>query len=177
MKPNYTEIATVVYLLKDGKICLARKKQRIHTKDGKELENSKNIWNGYGGKANIDETVRDTAIRELQEESGVIALSGDLIPHALFNFFWPDNVGETPNMFVYFFFLKIWKGEPKETREMGEPIFFDFENIPYQEMMPNDKVFLPKLLSGEKLVADIFLGEKDENDLPIFKFKNKDLLV
>lgn len=178
MKPNYTEIATVVYLLKDGKICLAKKKQHVHTKDGKELDNSKTTWNGYGGKSeDVDKTIRDTAIRELFDESGVVANNKDLIPVGRLNFFWPDNESDTSNMDVYFFFLKTWKEEPKETNEMGEPFFFEFKNVPYHEMLPADKVFLPRLISKEVIIADVFFGKKDKNNSFTFVIKNEELIV
>ena len=178
MKPEKTEIATVVYLMRGETICLAKKKQHIHTKDGKELDKSKLTWNGYGGKAeDEDESVRDTAIRELFQESGVIANKKDLIPCTRFNFFWPGNESVIPNMDVYFFFLKIYEGDPKETDEMGPPKFFSPSDLPFNEMMPNDRVFFPKILNGEKLVADVFLGKKDEDGNPVFVWKNEELEV
>ena len=178
MTPQATEIATVIYLLKESKICLAQKKRHIHTKDGKELDKSKATWNGYGGKReDEDASIRDTAIRELYDECGVKADLHNLIPAGRLRFFWPDNDSETPNMDVYFFFLATWEGEPIETDEMDKPIFFTMDNIPYHEMLPADKIFLPMMLANKKVVADVFFGKKDENGLPLFVIRDEELLV
>ena len=178
MKPEKTEIATVVYLMKGDMVCLAKKKQHIHTKDGKELGKSKLTWNGYGGKSEeFDNSIRDTAIRELFDESGVKAITQNLIPAGKIGFFWPSNDSNISNMEVYFFFLKEFENEPKETLEMDEPKFFTQSEILFNEMMPADKIFLPKMLEGEKVVADIFLGKKDEDGNPVFVWKNEELEV
>lgn len=156
-----TTIATVVYLITEKTICLAQKKQPIHTKDGSVLKKSKDIWNGYGGKREEEDiSVRDTAVRELFEESSVIAYPQNLIPAGKCNFFWEGNTTKTPNMEVYFFFCGTWKGKPEESNAMGKPVFFPITEIPYHEMMPNDALFLPKMLNNEKPVADISFKEK-----------------
>lgn len=167
--PELTE-ATVVYLVKEGSVCLAQKKQAIHTKDGKELDTSKLTWNGYGGKREKeDESIEHTAVRELFDEAGVKAHVEDLLPRGKLRFFWPGNETEGANMDVYFYFLEKWEGEPQETNEMGEPLFFKFSDIPYEDMMPNDKTFLPKMINGETPHLDVFFGEKDEHGKLLIK--------
>ena len=66
--------ATVVLMMdKDGRVCLARKKQAIHHEGG-AIFYSLGLYNGYGGKMDAtDETILDTAVRELFDESGVLA--------------------------------------------------------------------------------------------------------
>jgi ADP-ribose pyrophosphatase YjhB (NUDIX family) len=65
------KLATVVFLKKEDKIILAKKKQHIHVGEEK-LDKSKETYNGYGGKfdENFDKDIDDTAIRELKEETG-----------------------------------------------------------------------------------------------------------
>ena len=65
------KLATVVFLKKEDKIILAKKKQHIHVGEEK-LDKSKETYNGYGGKFEVDtdKDIEDTAIRELDEESG-----------------------------------------------------------------------------------------------------------
>jgi ADP-ribose pyrophosphatase YjhB (NUDIX family) len=178
MKPKNIEVATVTYLLRGNKICLARKKQEIHTAGGLSLDNSAQTWNGYGGKVEkSDKSIRHTAVRELFDESGVKALTQNLIPTGKISFFWLGNDSDTPNMIVYFFLLYVFEGEPKETNEMGAPIFFTQDIIPYHEMMSADKVFLPKMLSGEKIIADIsFRNEKRDKTFHI-KYEDEKLEV
>lgn len=169
-------IATVVYLITEKTICLAQKKQVIHTKDGKELKKSSQTWNGYGGKREEEDvSIRDTAVRELLEESGVIAYPQNLIPAGKCRFFWEGNTTKTPNMEVYFFFCGTWKGKPEESDAMGKPTFFELTEIPYHEMMPGDKMFLPKMLNNEKPVADISFKEKKGVREVIFTLRKEEL--
>lgn len=163
---NKSTIATVV-LLKDsnGRICLAPKKNKIH-KNGEVLENSGKKWNGYGGKQLHGETVLETAIRELKDESGVQGEKEDLELMAKICFFWPGNETKESDMIVYFFFLSVFKGEPKEGEEMGMPKFFFPDDIPLFEMMPADRLFFPKILNDEKIVWNVYFGEKDNDGNP-----------
>ena len=175
-----TEVATVVFLITgnvDKKICLAKKKLNVHSKDGKELKNSA-MWNGYGGKREEEDvSIRDTAVRELYDESGVVASPRNLLPAGNIRFYWPDNNSDAPNMDVFFFFLATFEGDPKETEEMESPQFFEINKIPFEEMLPADRIFLPRMLAGEKVVADVFFGKKDENGLPSFVIKEEELIV
>lgn len=160
--------ATLV-LLKDerGRICLAPRKKNIH-KAGQELKDSNKKWNGYGGKQEPNETILETAIRELKDESGVVGLQDDLELIARISFFWTKKETSTPDMIVYIFFLSIFSGEPKEGVEMGEPQFFFPDEIPYHEMIPADKLFFMKLLAGRKLVGSVYHRLPEEGG-PIFE--------
>lgn len=156
---NKTVAATVVLLLDDkGRVCLAPKKQNIH-KQGQELEHSRKKWNGYGGKQEPGETILATAIRELTQESGVLAKEEDLELVGIVGFSWPGNETDEPDMLVYFFLLSTYNGLPSEGDEMGAPCFFHPHEVPYDDMMPADAKFLPKLLTGEKLVWHVHLGK------------------
>ena len=143
---NQPTQATVV-LLRDheGKICLAQKKQPIHHAAG-EISYSLGTWNGYGGKKETtDLTIEDTAVRELTDESGVVASKQDLVTCGHVFFFWPKNSGTVADMEVFFYFLDVWQGIPEEGSEMGAPQFFVTDEIPYEKMIGGDKVLLPKI--------------------------------
>lgn len=167
--------ATVV-LLRDcaGRVCLAPKKQNIHKAD-KELVGSRKKFNGYGGKQELNEHILATAIRELEQESSVRGKEADLELAAQISFFWPGNETLEPDMLVHFFFLAKYEGTPQEGTEMGEPQFFLPEEIPYHEMMPADGFFFPKILSGEKIVCDIF-HRKDGNGRDTYDFNMKNTM-
>lgn len=147
------KLATVVFLNKDGKIILAKKKGYIHVGEEK-LDKSKEKYNGYGGKFNEEEgdrDIEDTAVRELKEETGgVKAEKNDLIKIGEVEFFWPNNNTNDPNMFVHFYIIEKFSGYPVETGEMFSPEEFLEEEIPYNQMMGADKEIVPKMLNNKE---------------------------
>lgn len=164
------KLATVVFLEKDGKIILAKKKQHIHIGEEK-LKDSKEIYNGYSGKLDEeagDKDIGDTAIRELNEETGkekgVFANKEDLKRIGEIQFFWPGNISNEPNMYVYFYLVNKFEGYPVETEEMFAPEEFNLENLPYHKMMGADKELVPKMFKkeGEIYKAKVFHFENGE---------------
>ena len=155
--------ATVVILQnKQGEICLARKKQAIHSEEGR-VEYSLGLYNGYGGKMeDYDETIEDTAKRELFDESSVKVEKADLEKRADITFILVKEGVETPFMNVIFYIAKVWEGDPREGDEMGEPTFFKKEEMPYDEMMPADKVLFQKIFEGKIVAGDVVLHGKDK---------------
>ena len=55
-----------------------------------------------------------------------------------------------------------YSGEATETEEM-RPKWFDLDNIPYEEMWPDDKCWMPIFLRGEKFKGRIYF--KDQNTI------------
>jgi len=156
--------ATVVFLRRNGQVCLAPKKGHIH--DGKKSLNAGDEkLNGYGGKLEEGETPRMAAIRELGEEAHVLGNEEDLVPCAIIDFFWPGNTDKKFDMRVYFFFLDWWKGVPEETEFMGPPEFFGVGTIPYDRMLPADQKFLEPVFQGKYVEGEVWLPKKgDPND-------------
>lgn len=156
-----TTQATVVLLRdRDGRICLARKKQAIHHEGG-TIEYSLGMYNGYGGKMeNDDATIFHAAIRELYDEAGVTATLQDLVLAARVYFYVKKEDILVPFMNVSFFFLDTWNGDPKEGDEMGTPTFFAAHEIPYHEMMPADKPLIEGMLRGVSGVYQVNLFGK-----------------
>jgi 8-oxo-dGTP diphosphatase len=145
-KPD--KIATLLFLIKDNQILLAEKKRGF----------GKGKWNGSGGKLQGNETIEEAAIRETQEEIGVIPLN--VTYKAIINFFYPQNdPSEWWETHVYT--STSWKNEPTESEEM-RPQWFTFEEIPYQYMWPDDTFWLPELLKGNKFTADFTFNHKVE---------------
>ena len=145
------KLATVVFLKKEDKIILAKKKQHIHVGEEK-LDKSKETYNGYGGKFEVDtdKDIEDTAIRELDEESGgVKGDKKDLVKIGEVEFFWPNNNTNDPNMFVSFYIIDKYIGSPIETDEMYSPEEFLEKDIPYGFMMGADKEIIPKMFENK----------------------------
>ncbi len=133
--------STLCFLLKDGQILLAMKKRGFG--EGK--------WNGVGGKANEGENIEHAALREMEEEIGVAAQESDLKPMGLLHFHSAEN--EKLNWDVHVFFLHAWHGDPRESEEM-RPRWYPISHLPFEDMWPDDKHWLPHMLAREKIMGD-----------------------
>jgi ADP-ribose pyrophosphatase YjhB (NUDIX family) len=142
------KILTLAYLLKEGEVCLAMKKQGF----------GEGNWNGYGGKVEEGESVEAAAVREIEEESGVIVKEGDLRKVALIEFFFKDG----KHLLVHTYFVDSWKGDPIETEEM-KPRWFEHDAIPYDLMWADDIHWFPRALKGEKLQGKVWFASDGEN--------------
>lgn len=162
--------ATVVLLIDEKeRVCLARKKQAIHSEAG-EISYSLGLYNGYGGKREeTDESIEDTAVRELFDESSVTGKKEDLDYKGKVLFILEKEGVRNPFMEVSFYFLHNWEGLPVEGREMGEPTFFAKDTIPYDEMMPADKVLFERMFEGKDVSSEVILFGKDKE--PEIHFK------
>ena len=137
--------ATIVYLVKDNQVCLGLK----------NIGHGQGKWNGFGGKVEDSETVEQAAVREVEEEVHVQVKGGDLEKAA--ELFWYEP-GE--DWHTHVFVVEKWQGQPSESEEMVRPTWFDFDQIPFQQMWNNDSVWLPKILAGEKFSAKFWLDEE-----------------
>jgi len=136
---------TLCLAIKEGKILLAMKKRGFGT--GK--------WNGYGGKPKEGEELIDTALREMEEEVGLIAKAHELERAAVINFFYagrPEWDTETS-----IFLVNSWEGIPSESEEML-PQWFGLDEIPFHEMWPDDSHWLPKILAGKRLEGEFYFS-------------------
>jgi 8-oxo-dGTP pyrophosphatase MutT (NUDIX family) len=167
--------ATVILLInKEREVILARKKQPIHTSED-SIEYSLGLYNGYGGKMEeTDGTIEQAALRELHQEANVVATVESLSKPLIVNFKTQEDNNESDFMKVYFYTVQEYFGNPQETNEMGQPEFFDRQSLPYQEMMPADKVIFERLLQHDYRELDVILGGKDIP--PIINRKNSPTL-
>jgi 8-oxo-dGTP pyrophosphatase MutT (NUDIX family) len=139
--------ATLLFLIDEEKILLALKKRGFGM--GK--------WNGVGGKPNEGESIDQTAIRECQEEINVTPIL--LSKAAELSFYFPKTKPKWDQQ-VTVYRCDEWKGIPKETEEMA-PKWFNFSDIPYQQMWADDKFWLPKVLNGDFVEAEFYFDESN----------------
>ena len=140
-------IATLVFPIKEKGVLLARKTKKIGV----------GLWNGWGGSQE-KETIRQTALRELMEESGLSAKIEDLEYTGKVTFHNQKADGRKFDVEVHMFLLKDWSGELKPNPEMVEPTFWPLIGLPYNEMMPSDKNWLPRVLMGEWIEGEVWHG-------------------
>jgi hypothetical protein len=61
---------------------------------------------------------------------------------------------------VHVFRVDRFSGEPVETEEM-RPEWFPVDAIPYDQMWPDDRYWLPLFLAGKKFRTRFLFGEGD----------------
>lgn len=143
--PNWTpvDLATLVFVVRDGQILLIRKKRGLGA--GK--------INGPGGRIDPGETAIECAVREVEEELCVTPTGLDERGELLFQF------TDRYSIHVHVFTAGDCRGEPRETDE-AIPLWTDLERIPYEEMWADDRVWLPSMLAG-KAFAGRFIFDGD----------------
>ncbi len=141
--------ATLVYLIDGERVCLGYKTSGFGA--GK--------WNGFGGKLEVGETHQETAIRELQEETGVSVSPHDLDYVA--ELYFHNGAGEAGDMHVHAYLAGRWDGEPREVEKM-RPHWFGFGEVPYAAMWPSDPHWFPRVLQGERVRCTVWFDAKGE---------------
>jgi len=129
-----TDRATLVFVIRQGEILLIRKKRGLGA--GK--------INGPGGRIDPGETPRRCAVRELREELGATPCSMRAMGELRFQFV--DGYG----IHVYVFRADAYVGIPRESPE-AIPLWTPLEDLPYDQMWADDRLWLPRMLRGEQL--------------------------
>jgi 8-oxo-dGTP diphosphatase len=126
-----TDPATLVFLIRDGRLLLIRKKRGLGA--GK--------INGPGGRLEPGEEAEACAVRELEEELHVRPLGLEKIGENRFQFV------DGYSIHVHVYRATEFIGTPTETDE-ATPLWFDLDRIPYDEMWEDDRLWLPLLVEG-----------------------------
>jgi 8-oxo-dGTP diphosphatase len=138
------KLTTLLFLRQNGQILLAMKKRGFGV--GK--------WNGVGGKLLPNETILEAAIRECEEE--ILVTPNNLKLTGEIHFFDLPDVEH----YCYVYTTKDWEGKPQESEEM-KPKWFAETDIPYTEMWPDDKFWMPMLLADTLFKGSVVI----ENNL------------
>ncbi len=117
---------------------------------------------GLGGSLDKRETPRTCAMRELYEESGLVALKKDLEFKGVMTFHNQREKKEGGGWFivrVYIFILNKWRGKPKlKKSEVIDPRWYKTYRLPIKEMPPSDRFWVPALF-GDEHKNEILRGE------------------
>lgn len=143
-KQTKTVVATLCVVHDDISVLLGKKKLGLGT--GK--------WNAFGGRVEENESIEEAAIRELEEEAGIVAK--DTVKHGVLTL-----VGEIDyDIELHIFKACAFSGDPRESDEM-KPQWFKHEEIPFHNMWPNDIYWLPLVLGGKKFKGNfVFKDDK-----------------
>lgn len=104
-------------------------------------------WNGFGGKIEEGESIEDSAKRELQEESTLIANSLTRIGFLVFKMLESKKM-----MRVHVFETWEFEGEPIETEEM-RPKWYKESEVPFDKMWADDAYWFPYFLNQKKFIG------------------------
>jgi len=126
--------ATLIFVVRAHEVLLIRKKRGLGA--GK--------INGPGGKLEPGETAQQCAHREIKEELCVDVVES--IDSGRLRFQFIDDYSIDVRVYV----ANSFKGSPSETEE-AVPLWFDIADIPYDEMWADDRIWLPRVLAGERV--------------------------
>lgn len=128
------KILTLCIIEKGDRLLLGRKKRSF----------GEGRVNGFGGKVEPGETVEQAIAREVLEESGVIL--GKFEKRGIINFH--INYEGNARIEVHVFHSNDFAGEPRDSDEM-EILWIPKNAIPYDEMWPDDRFWVPIFLEGK----------------------------
>lgn len=129
-------------------------------------------WNGFGGKVNPEESIEEAAKREIKEEINVQV--SELEKIGMLDFEFQERPHEI--LEVHFFQAKRYHGTPMESEEML-PQWFHVDDIPYHEMWPDDRFWIPLFLQGKYFGGRVYFKDKDnilKNEIKVIdKYQNE----
>lgn len=137
------KILTLCMICTDDKVLLGMKKRGFGA----------GRWNGFGGKLEEGETIEVAALREVEEEVGIIPIDMKKLGILEFSFQSESKVLE-----VHVFKVTRYVGTPAESEEM-HPQWFSFADVPFSQMWSDDEYWFPYLQSST-LFRGSFLFDK-----------------
>lgn len=130
------ERATLLFVIRDGSILLINKKTGL----------GKGKINGPGGRMEPGETPYECAVREVKEE---LLIEAKGVRHAgTLRFQFVDGYSIEGEVFT----ATGFDGTPTETDE-ADPVWCELDAIPYSRMWPDDELWIPVMLAGNRFSA------------------------
>ena len=138
------EHATLLFVIRDGRILLIHKKRGLGA--GK--------INGPGGRIEAGETAQECAVREVGEELRIrplgVRYAGRL------NFQFADGFSIRGEVFT----ATDFEGEPTETDE-ATPLWFPVDRLPFERMWADDPLWMPLMFAGRRFEGRfVFDGDR-----------------
>lgn len=140
------KIATLGLIVEDGMVLLGEKKRG---------EIGTGVLSGPGGKLDPGETLMDCLIRETREELEIELDPRSLDHVAVIDF---HAAGEV-DFRVYVYRARILSGQLRETDDMI-PAWYPINDDTFNRTYEADRHWLPKAVSGEKFVANVYYRDR-----------------
>lgn len=106
-----------------------------------------------GGKIDPGEAPRAAAVRELREETGLVAESVEDAGELTFTWADPDR----QPLLVTLFAITAWSGKLRPSDEL-DARWMAWGDVPYDRMWDDDRIWLPNVLRGGAVTATIGFG-------------------
>jgi 8-oxo-dGTP diphosphatase len=126
------KLATLCYLRRDGHTLMVHRVKKLH-----DMHQGK--WNGLGGKLEPGESPEECAIREIAEESGLLAVSPELKGILTFPAF-----DEIEDWYCFVFVVRQFTGEMIDSNE-GDLRWVPDDQLLALNLWEGDLIFLPWL--------------------------------
>ena len=145
-----SERCVLTYVMDGDNVLLILKKRGLG--DG--------YYNAPGGHIELEETSTEAAIRETKEETGLTV--SDLKERGTLRFQFKDGM----RMVCYVFATSVWEGDLKECDE-AKPFWADKNNLDYDMMWKDDKLWLPLLLDGKEFEGWFVFDDREMLDAKV----------
>ena len=145
-----SERCVLTYVMDGDNVLLILKKRGLG--DG--------YYNAPGGHIELEETSIKAAIRETKEETGLTV--SELKERGTLRFQFKDGM----RMVCYVFTTGTWEGELKECDE-AKPFWADRNNLDYDMMWKDDKLWLPLLLDGKEFEGWFVFDDREMLDAKV----------
>ena len=145
-----SERCVLTYVMDGDNVLLILKKRGLG--DG--------YYNAPGGHIELEETSTEAAIRETKEETGLTV--SDLKERGTLRFQFKDGM----RMVCYVFTTSVWEGDLKECDE-AKPFWTDKNNLDYDMMWKDDKLWLPLLLDGKEFEGWFVFDDREMLDAKV----------
>ncbi len=135
--------ATLCFIVHDNKVLLLKKNPGLFGA-GK--------WNAPGGKLQPNEDAEHCAVRETQEETGLMIQDPKRL--GVLNFFKHDR-HDSPDWIGHLFLTRKFQGSLKESRE-GILKWFPITRPPFDEMWEDDRYWFKYATEGTRFRGDFY---------------------
>ncbi len=136
--------SVLTFLLSEGGVYLARLKDT----------DAAGMWDGYRDQVGRGETARRAALRIVREKAGVLISVDNLQVRGTIH----TTIGVRPHARLHIFTTGRWAGNLAETESMGEPSWFEFDELPRKWVHEEEKLWLSRVFAGDSFEATMVLS-------------------
>lgn len=134
-------------IINRGKICLLKRAKRPY----------QGYWGLIGGKLKLEESIKESALRESKEETGLNCKFEKVA--AVLHERVRDS-GIIKHAFTIFFCKLSTKETKTRKPDEGELEWFDIDDLP-EKIIPSDKIMIQDLLEGDFCSKDVLIDDKE----------------